>query len=44
MMFLELNGIKLDCEDQDIVDVGLTLASGEMSYEELVIWIKEHEE
>ena len=40
MTFLELNGIKLDCKDQDIVDTGLALASGEMSYEELLEWIK----
>lgn len=43
MTFLELNGIKLDCKDQDIVDTGLALASGEMSYEELLEWIKEQE-
>ena len=43
MTFLELNGIKLDCEDQEIVDVGLALAAGEMSYEELLVWVQEHE-
>lgn len=42
LTFLELNGIKLDCKDQDIIDAGLALAAGEMSYKELLDWIKEH--
>lgn len=41
LTFLELNGIKLDCKDQDIIDAGLALAAGEMSYKELLDWIKE---
>ena len=44
MTFLELNGIKLNCEDKEIVDVGLSLASGEMTFEELLDWIHVHEE
>lgn len=42
LTFLELNGIKLDCKDQDIIDAGLALAAGEMSYKELLDWIKEY--
>ena len=42
MTFLELNGIKLNCSDSSIVDAGLKLASGEMKYEDLLNWVKEH--
>ena len=42
LTFLELNGIKIDCSDQEIVDVGLALAAGTMQYEELLVWIREH--
>ena len=44
LTFLELNGIKLNCEDKEIVEVGLSLASGDMSYEELLNWIIIHKE
>ena len=44
MTFLELNGIKLDCTDEDIVETGLALASSNMTYEELLDWIIEHEQ
>ena len=42
LTFLEINGIKLDCSNQDIVDAGLSLAAGTMSYEDLLEWIQEH--
>lgn len=42
LTFLELNGIKLNCTNQDIVDAGLGLASGDMSYEQLLAWINNH--
>ena len=42
LTFLELNGIKLNCTNQDIVDAGLGLASGNMSYEQLLAWINNH--
>lgn len=44
LTFLEVNGVKLDVTDDDIVTVGLSLAKGEMRYEELLTWIKKHEE
>ena len=43
LTFLELNGIKLNCKDQDIINAGLSLAAREMSYEELLEWVQEHE-
>lgn len=42
LTFLELNGIKINCSSQDIVDAGLGLASGNMSYEQLLDWINKH--
>ncbi len=43
LTFLELNGIRLHCTDEDIVAAGLGIASGEMDYEELLSWIRTKE-
>ena len=40
--FLEVNGIYLDCTNEDVVMVGLALAEGKYKYEELLNWIREH--
>lgn len=42
LTFLEVNGIRLDCTDNDIVTAGLGVASGTMSYEALLDWVHEH--
>lgn len=42
LTFLEVNGIRMSYSDEDIVHVGLSLADGSMSYEELLGWIIEH--
>ena len=42
LTFLEVNGIRLDCTNEDIVEAGLGVASGKMSYEELLAWVKSH--
>lgn len=42
LTFLELNGIKLSCTNEDIVAAGLDIASGKMKYEDLLQWIIEH--
>ena len=42
MTFLEINGIPLKCSNDDIVRVGLAVADGTMSYEQLLAWIHEH--
>lgn len=39
MTFLKLNGMSIECSDEDLIYLGLNLASGKMSHEELVIWI-----
>ena len=42
LTFLEINGIKIFAENQDIVNIGLSLADGTMKYQDLVDWIKIH--
>lgn len=44
LTFLEINGIRINCEDQDIVNAGLALASGDMTYADVLAWIEAHEE
>ena len=41
LSFLELNGLSIDCSNDEIVRVGLSVAGGGMSYEELLDWFKE---
>ena len=43
LSFLEMNGIRLHCTDEEIVNIGLSIASGSMNYEELRDWVYEHE-
>lgn len=42
--FLHINGIKIVCSDDELVDLGLSLASGAMEYEQLLSWINCHKE
>ena len=37
LSFLEMNGIRIQCTDEEIVEIGLSLADGRMTYEELLI-------
>ena len=41
LTFLEVNGIKLETNDDELVELGLGLAQGEIKYEELLQWIRE---
>lgn len=43
LTFLEVNGIHMDCTNEDVVEAGLGVASGEMNYEELLVWVKTHQ-
>lgn len=43
LTFLETNGIRLDLTDEEIARVGIAVADGTMSYEELRQWICNHE-
>ena len=42
LTFLEVNGSRLDCTNDDVVEAGLGVASGQMGYEELLAWVKTH--
>jgi death-on-curing family protein len=42
LTFLEVNGIRLECTNDEIVEVGLSVASGQMRYEELRDWVFAH--
>lgn len=42
LSFLELNGIKLQYNDDELIEIGLSLASSNMKYDELLKWIKNH--
>lgn len=42
LTFLEVNGIRLDCTNDEIVEVGLAVAGGTMGYEALLAWVKAH--
>ena len=43
LTFLEVNGIKLECTNEEVAETGLSVASGEMNYEDLLTWVKDHE-
>lgn len=42
LTFLEVNCIRLDCTNEEVVHVGLSVADGSMDYDALLLWIKEH--
>lgn len=43
LTFLEVNGIRLECTDNELIDLGLGIAAGEINYEEILDWILNHE-
>ncbi len=42
LTFLELNGIHVDCTDEELVQVGFSLANGTMDAEQLTKWLIGH--
>ncbi len=42
LTFLEVNGIRIDCTNDEVAFVGLAVASGAMEYEALLDWIRVH--
>ena len=42
LVFLELNGREIDCVDEELIALGLGVASGEMKDEDIAIWILSH--
>ena len=43
LAFLEMNGIRIKCTDEELVHVGLSVADGSMKYDELLQWVRDHE-
>ena len=39
LTFLEAEGIKMNCSNADVVDLGLSVASGGMKYDDVLNWI-----
>ena len=42
LTFLEVNGIHMDCTNDDVAQTGLAVASGKMDYDALLQWVKDH--
>lgn len=42
LTFLEVNGIRLNPTNEEVARVGWAVASGEMDYDALVQWVKDH--
>ena len=40
--FLELNGIHIESSDEDVIALGLGVADGSMSQEDVLEWIEKH--
>ena len=43
LTFLEMNGIRIRCTDEELVHIGLSVADGSMKYEDLLQWVRDHE-
>ena len=42
LTFLEVNGIHMDCTNDDVSETGLAVASGKMDYDALLQWVRNH--
>ena len=42
LAFLEMNGIRIQCTDDELVHIGLSVADGSMKYDELLQWVRDH--
>ena len=42
LTFLEVNGIHMDCTNEDVAETGLAVASGKMDYDALLRWVRDH--
>ena len=40
--FLEMNGIRLQATNEEIGEIGLSVADGSMQYEDLLVWVRKH--
>ena len=44
LSFLEMNGIRIRCSDEELVHIGLSVADGSMDYPALLEWVIDHKE
>ncbi len=42
LTFLEVNGIRMKCTNEEVATVGLAVADGSMDYQALLDWVKQH--
>ncbi|MBR5338304.1 MAG: type II toxin-antitoxin system death-on-curing family toxin [Lachnospiraceae bacterium] len=42
LSFLELNGVHIEASNEDVVSLGLGVADGSMSYDDILAWIRRH--
>ena len=42
LTFLEVNGIHVNCTNEDVFSIGIGVANGSISYEELLEWVRKH--
>lgn len=42
LTFLEINGIRMECTNEELVHIGLSVASGAMGYQDLLAWVRQH--
>lgn len=42
LSFLEMNGIRISCTDEELITVGLSVADGSMGYDQLLQWVIDH--
>jgi len=43
LVFLEINGVSIDASDEAVIELGIGVASGILTYEQIVEWIFLHE-
>ena len=41
-VLLAINGVEINCTQEELINVGLSLASGSMKFEELCRWLNDH--
>ena len=42
LTFLEVNGIHMECTNEEVVEVGLSVAFATMGYDSLLQWVRDH--
>jgi len=42
LVFLELNGMEMECREEELIALGLGIASGEIEEKDVGLWIVEH--